>query len=82
MVVFRADTARLGKYCTGGYGRIGVYRVNVLVDTSAQIEVTKGPERGQIELSKLSSQHFCYSNNCMSMDVTMGGQYGGHFKRR
>ena len=23
---FRADTARLGKYCTGAYGRIGVYR--------------------------------------------------------
>ena len=26
---FRADMAGLGKYCTGGYGRIGVYRVNV-----------------------------------------------------
>ena len=24
---FRADTARLGKYSRGGYGRIGVYRV-------------------------------------------------------
>ena len=24
---FRADTAGLGKYSTGGYGRIGVYRV-------------------------------------------------------
>ena len=32
--------------------------VNVLVDTSAQIKVTKGPERGQNELSKLLSQHF------------------------
>ena len=59
--------------------------VNVLVDTSAQIKVPKGLERGQIELSKLLSQHFCCSNNCMSMDgqdVTMGGQYGGRFKRR
>ena len=59
--------------------------VNVLVDTSAQIKVTKGPERGQIELSKLLSQHFCCSDNCMSMegqDVSMGGQYGGRFKRR
>ena len=59
--------------------------VNVLVDTSAQIKVTKGPERGQIELSKLLSQHFCCSNNCMFMDdqdVTIGGQYGGRFKRR
>ena len=27
--VFRADMAGLGKYCIGGYGRIGVYRVNV-----------------------------------------------------
>ena len=57
--------------------------VNVLVETSAQIEVTKGLERGQIELSKLLSQHFCCSNNCMSMDgqdVTMGGQYGGCLK--
>ena len=24
---FQADIAGLGKYCTGGYGRIGVYRV-------------------------------------------------------
>ena len=59
--------------------------VHVLVDTSAQIKVTKGPERGQIELSKLLLQHFCCSNNCMSMDgqdVTMGSQYGGRFIRR
>ena len=51
--------------------------VNVLVDTRVQIEVTKGPERGQIELSKLLSQHLCCSKNCMSMDgqdVSMGGQ--------
>ena len=26
---FRADMAGLGKYCTGVYGRIGVYRVKV-----------------------------------------------------
>ena len=26
---FRADMAGLGKYHTGGYGRIGVYRVKV-----------------------------------------------------
>ena len=25
---FRVDMAGLGKYHTGGYGRIGVYRVN------------------------------------------------------
>ena len=59
--------------------------VNVLVDTSAQKEVTKSPERGQIEPSKLLSQHFSCSNNCMSMDgqdVSMGGQYGDRFKRR
>ena len=56
--------------------------VNELVDTSAQIKVTKGPERGQIELSKLLSQHFCCSNNCISMDgqdVIMGDQYGCRF---
>ena len=28
---FRADTAGLGKYCTGGYGRIGVYRVKEVI---------------------------------------------------
>ena len=59
--------------------------VNVLVDTSAQIKVTKGPERGQNELSKLLSQHFCCSSNCMyidGQDVTVGSQYGGPFKRR
>ena len=26
---FQADMAGLGKYCIGGYGQIGVYRVNV-----------------------------------------------------
>ena len=60
-------------------------KVNVLVDTSAQSKLTKGPERGQIELGKLLSQNFCRSNNCMStddQDVTMGGQYGGRYKRR
>ena len=53
--------------------------VNVLVDTGAQIKLSKGPERGQIELSKLLSQHFCCSNNCMSMDgqdVTMAASMG------
>ena len=48
--------------------------VNVLVDTSAQIKLSKGPKRGQIELSKLLSHDFRCSNNCMSMDgqdVTM-----------
>ena len=32
---FRADTAGLGKYYTGGYGRIGVYRVNKKVKSYA-----------------------------------------------
>ena len=26
---FRADMAGLGKYCIGGYGRIGVYRAKI-----------------------------------------------------
>ena len=26
---FRADMAGLGKYCMGGYGRIGAYRVKI-----------------------------------------------------
>ena len=57
--------------------------VNVLFDTSAQIEVTGSPERGHIELSKLLSQHFCCSNNCMSMDgqdVTMAASMGAFLK--
>ena len=29
---FRAAMAGLGKYSTGGYGRIGVYRVKVFAD--------------------------------------------------
>ena len=59
--------------------------VNVLVDTSAQRKVTKGRERGQIEPSKLLSQCFCCSNNCMSMDgqdMTMGRQYSGRFDKK
>ena len=54
--------------------------VNVLVDTGAQIEVTKGPERGQIGLSKLLSQHFCYSNNRMSVDDQDGRPVWGPFQ--
>ena len=27
---FQAAMAGLGKYCTGGYGRIGVYRVKLV----------------------------------------------------
>ena len=57
--------------------------VNVLVDTSAQIKLSKGPERGQIQLSKLLSQHFFCSNNCMSMDgqdVTMAASMGAILK--
>ena len=42
--------------------------VDVLVDTSAQIKLSKGPERGQIELSKLLSQHFAASTTvCLWM---------------
>ena len=29
---FRADMAGLGKYCTGGYGWIGVYRDNSFIE--------------------------------------------------
>ena len=35
-LIFRADIARLGKYHTGGYGRIGVYRVNVPLNLPEQ----------------------------------------------
>ena len=35
LLFFRADMAGLGKYCTGGYGRIGVYRVIHGVDWQA-----------------------------------------------
>ena len=34
---FRADMAGLGKYCMGGYGRIGVYRVN-MIDEQSKIQ--------------------------------------------
>ena len=43
---FRADMAGLGKYCMGGYGRIGVYmrRITIL---SAIVQGVLGP--GHIE---------------------------------
>ena len=34
---FRADMARLGKYCMGGYGRIGVYRDNILITSEVLV---------------------------------------------
>ena len=33
--VFPADMSVLGKYCTGEYGQIGVYRVNHRIKTRA-----------------------------------------------
>ena len=36
---FRAATAGLGRYCTGGYGRIGVYRVNLFLDPRLHIDI-------------------------------------------
>ena len=36
---FRADMAGLGKYNTGGYGRIGVYRVKVKVRVRVRVRV-------------------------------------------
>ena len=37
----RADMAGLGKYCTGGYGRIGVYRVkhNITVSVEGSLSI-------------------------------------------
>ena len=44
---FRAATAGLGKYGTGGYGRIGVYRVKIIkaweVKCSANLSVLFEP---------------------------------------
>ena len=34
---FRADMDGLGKYCAGGYGRIGVYRDKVLRDLEEEL---------------------------------------------
>ena len=34
---FRTDLAGSGKYGTGGFGRIGVYRVNVSHDKSIRL---------------------------------------------
>ena len=36
---FRAATAGLGKYHTGGYGRIGVYRVNCVQSLQSNVGV-------------------------------------------
>ena len=37
----RADMAGLGKYCMGGYGRIGVYRVkhNITVSVEGSLSI-------------------------------------------
>ena len=34
---FRADMAGLGKYCMGGYGRIGVYRVKQTYESKYKV---------------------------------------------
>ena len=43
MNIFQADMAGLGKYCTGGYGRIGVYRV-IIGNTEKQYEGPNMPQ--------------------------------------
>ena len=37
---FQTDTAGLGKYYTGGYGRIGVYRVNHITQKHSKVVTT------------------------------------------
>ena len=56
--------------------------VNVLVDTSAQIKLSKGPERGQIEavVTAFLLQQQLYVYGWPGCDY--GSQDGGHFKRR
>ena len=49
---FRADMAGLGKYSTGGYGRIGVYRVNKVRKESSSI--LQDNKEGLMVLSALS----------------------------
>ena len=44
---FRAATAGMGKYCMGGYGRIGVYRVNPLDPNPAVAARAVCPQSGR-----------------------------------
>ena len=53
---FRADTAGLGKYCTGGYGRIGVYRVKL----TFTFEVNEKYEKNEEMVPKSITQIFCH----------------------
>ena len=43
---FRADMAGLGKYSTGGYGRIGVYRVKIVVAGAKQTAMDVDTDEG------------------------------------
>ena len=59
--------------------------VNVLVDTSAQIKVTKARERPDWTQQAVVTAFLMQQQLYMSMGghhVYMGGQYGGCFKRR
>ena len=47
---FRAATAGLGKYGTGGYGRIGVYRDKPIFHQKL-CSRTKGRRRDEIDMS-------------------------------
>ena len=42
LLFFWAAMARLGKYCTGGYGRIVVYRVNESISLSSSKSYMRG----------------------------------------
>ena len=55
---FRADVAGLGKYCMGGYGRIGVYRVKLDV-LAEKYKVEKSLENLQFNYTPF----LCYVNN-------------------
>ena len=57
---FRADMAGLGKYCMGGYGRIGVFRVNVVMARNIVCATFKSLPEGNVVYALLSEDRIRY----------------------
>ena len=71
---FWADMAGLGKYCMGGYGRIGVYRVKCsLVITTCVLMLYKSPDscsRYHAALRKMKEIMRAHGGRVMSLNAS------------
>ena len=72
---FRADMAGLGKYGTGGYGRIGVYRVKLKAGGCASNTILL--KMGRLKRQMLARSRVCQACGGERSGERVGGRAAG-----